>query len=497
MKCDEGKPGCRKCDRIGRPCGGYSATALANRAVNCSLIQEPCHVLTTLFGEADLQEQRMFHWFYTTAINEIAGSTDREFWVTMMPHASQRHKPIWHATMALSSMHIRSLMLEGKDAAHSVSINEPDNHYTFALKHYNISIQRLVNMVQEPDLTYLDQEILLLATILFSVLSCINADTKQAIMHVYYGLRLYRQWEFKQYWPAVAPDRTMGANPFIAFFDFFNYEYFWADASRPLLPQRNMQQTAGAIQATVEVTDGPHIDLCELRQQAKRAWCDGTTISERMPSVPATYLDAAQSHDRQFSHSSFTSRHQEGGSQCALVVNLWLAGKEIELHVDFDGMDMDCRLFRSSFTSIIRLAQQLIDEPSMQSQERLSIVLPFRGMGGCKPFCMIGSHCCGNKSSHSSMALLNPWPRKNGFWDSTIVTMKVEAGSYVREGGMLWHDETRVNECDCVLGIRVCEYHDIKGSDITFLRWGGARFIMQTIGEAVEFRLCHVVTVFW
>ncbi|KAM0156356.1 hypothetical protein ACHAPG_005343 [Botrytis cinerea] len=122
VKCDEGRPGCRKCAATGRQCDGYAhCTPSPNpkpSALSSSIVPKSSsratHQLPTIVPDflspslaVSDQEQHSFHFFHTQTAPQLSGCFGSKFWDYFVLQASHREPAVRHAAIALGSLHER------------------------------------------------------------------------------------------------------------------------------------------------------------------------------------------------------------------------------------------------------------------------------------------------------------------------------------------------------------------------------------------------------
>ncbi|TEY74738.1 hypothetical protein BOTCAL_0070g00040 [Botryotinia calthae] len=122
VKCDEGRPGCRKCAATGRQCDGYAhCTPSPNpkpSAISSSIVPKSSsratHQLPTIIPDflspslaVSDQEQHSFRFLHTQTAPQLSGCYGSKFWDYFVLQASHREPAVRHAAIALGSLHER------------------------------------------------------------------------------------------------------------------------------------------------------------------------------------------------------------------------------------------------------------------------------------------------------------------------------------------------------------------------------------------------------
>lgn len=135
----------------------------------------------------------MFDLLRTLTINQVTGAFDQSFWNRDMLQAAQISPAIWHGGLALSAMHHRMKMVA---STRPLDQQTAEDYYTLALKQYNTSIKHLVDIAGREKLSYADKETMLLASMLFTGICCLQRNFSQAVLHIQNAVELFHQWQF-------------------------------------------------------------------------------------------------------------------------------------------------------------------------------------------------------------------------------------------------------------------------------------------------------------
>ena len=199
MKCDEAFPACLRCSKTGRECKGYGAkTTDALVPLEHDVFLDPITRLPFDFPCTE-QERRTFHFFSTKIASDIAGFLPSDFWNKLILQASHYDPAIFHAVIALGSVHET---YEGEGPGHfRHTVLAPQD---FALKQYdkalaNIRIRLSSGKPQSG-------EYVLLSCILFICLETFQGNHKAALVHLEGGLKLLGSWLHTDGQPVLSSD---------------------------------------------------------------------------------------------------------------------------------------------------------------------------------------------------------------------------------------------------------------------------------------------------
>jgi hypothetical protein len=151
IKCDEGKPSCKRCTSTGRKCDGYQVEAA--RSGSLELAPHP-HAFTTTISNASRfgatnYELRALQHFQTRTISALSASFDCDFSNTVVLQVSDTQTPVRSAIIAFSGLH------ESFEKSHSNTdtIYHTDEDKFLALQQYNKAIRQTAQLLDMKDPT--------------------------------------------------------------------------------------------------------------------------------------------------------------------------------------------------------------------------------------------------------------------------------------------------------------------------------------------------------
>ncbi|KAI8958805.1 hypothetical protein F5Y11DRAFT_359696 [Daldinia sp. FL1419] len=178
VKCDEGKPHCRRCLSTGRRCDGYVQTAASSDLT----WHRPRHLFP---GIDDVNEKRALQFFCQAAGPSLSGPMDPYFWTHLVLQFSHFEPAVRHSVVAISSLY-EHIQTRPKKSAHQLVDNK------FALSHYNSAIKELKSMNNEP--------LVLLVCILFICIEFLQDNQGAAIQHCKHGVHILKKAEVAFPW---------------------------------------------------------------------------------------------------------------------------------------------------------------------------------------------------------------------------------------------------------------------------------------------------------
>lgn len=183
MKCDEDRPSCKRCVKVGRPCEGYAFKPGSghNEPVKF-VVYAPYNTSTlTLSDQPDLDwsERRALGFFQARTAFELAGAFQTDFWLANILPLARQENSVKHALVALSSMH---------EQFSGVDHFAPTKSVDFALSHYGKAIREIVRLKQ----SQLDQtfDSALVTCALFSAFESLQGHYHEACNHAISGIKI-------------------------------------------------------------------------------------------------------------------------------------------------------------------------------------------------------------------------------------------------------------------------------------------------------------------
>lgn len=196
IKCDEGRPACRKCIASNRECAGYDIIArgpapkgggapLLPKTDDGSLpILYPLAKPTIHTVQISTHEAQAYDFFRFQTVNQLPGSSWTLSWQRLALETGHREPAITHAAIALGSLH-RSL------AAEVIPAGGQDQQH-FALSQYNKAlgfVRRYIETLADGATSH-DVEVVLLVSLLFFCFEILHGEDKRATLHLQTGLRI-------------------------------------------------------------------------------------------------------------------------------------------------------------------------------------------------------------------------------------------------------------------------------------------------------------------
>ncbi|TGO17982.1 hypothetical protein BTUL_0013g00570 [Botrytis tulipae] len=205
VKCDEGRPGCRKCAATGRQCDGYAhCTPSPNpkpSAISSSIVPKASsratYQIRTIIPDflspslaVSDQEQHSFNFFHRQTAPQLSGCFGSKFWNYFVLQASHREPAVRHAAIALGSLHER---FELEDRFIS-KVKDDTEENSFAVRQY----VKAINCLVQPNMskhTCKSANVALTTCILFICFETLRGHHDSALAHIDGGVKIFSELE--------------------------------------------------------------------------------------------------------------------------------------------------------------------------------------------------------------------------------------------------------------------------------------------------------------
>ncbi|KAB5576626.1 hypothetical protein GE09DRAFT_627865 [Coniochaeta sp. 2T2.1] len=208
IKCDEAFPICRRCSTTGRNCDGYGiwggggnarsppSRVTTDRKTLCIATRNSCTARASLGSPmfispvvASPDQAALFHWFQARTSCKLPGSFSSHFWSTLLLQSSFGEPAIFHAVLALSSVHKRGVLNSDREELHHTA---PDKLERFGLHHYLESIGHLQRHLTGGR-NRASCRVALIACIVFVSMDFLRGHFSAGQIHLDSGLKLLQQ----------------------------------------------------------------------------------------------------------------------------------------------------------------------------------------------------------------------------------------------------------------------------------------------------------------
>lgn len=389
------------------------------------------------------------------------GTSDHSFWLTGLPQIAQNHRAVWHAVLAISCIHARDYIPISSDSTQYRS-----NYHELALTHYGIAMKHLIAIASKPQVGALDQQILVVACMVFSCLCIMQADRRNSLSHMWMGVKLIRQW-----WLEDEPSQDVLPNGTIktARRYFRNFDQSFGSSTQ--------HEEEAVVKNLLQTSDPNSHDI------------EAQTIAKQF-TFPQTSEDLscreAQSYSRQ---------------PCSIIIHLWSLNSEIQLHVAFGSEEISWPIFASRLTEILHQGQRLLPEIIKSSNPTRTVaIFVSTSSSNYRPVPMDIPICCQEtEKRHKAVTVIAKWPRPEGFFDNRVLGSMLERDKVFLRGNLVWNLEESPPDCTCK-DTDLCDTVTVKDIRIDHARKRGIKAIMEVVGEAALVAsdvLIHALTLAW
>ncbi|TWU78329.1 hypothetical protein ED733_008520 [Metarhizium rileyi] len=448
----------------------------------------------------------MFEFLCKYAVQQVAGAFDVSFWKVDFLRATQSSPALWHASLALAAVTARMQILSTSTNTSPCNYTgQAQKYYTFALSHYNKSIQCLVPITQRcltSGLTYRDQETLLLANILFIGICCTQDDLDQAMHHAHNNSKLFNSWKFWQHVhdsSASSPSSRglMNADSLLTLMNFFDYQLVNSLESKNLpmwsIKRDMISCSATPFQSIVEAYFEFQSLLTGLLEIIGNTWTQADTLQGPLLSKAAVYvieLGVWQSKYKSF-RRSLTAAQIQANAEGIAVLSLMYTVVEGSVGINPSGSQMayDDRnhLFRRLADQGEELYQQLVPRVHRLAAKTALVFSPSLSVVGL--FFFAGIKCRDAATRRRFILLLEEWPRREGLWNNRnlarlcqfIVFTEEHPGHLMSQSGSRWIGPY---ECQCVPGALICDNHRVCHMETSLGADGQVLVTLRTVGDS-------------
>ncbi|CAI7615424.1 unnamed protein product [Penicillium discolor] len=181
VKCDEGRPACRRCVSTSRVCDGYGIWGGGGTPYGQPQSNQALSVYCTPVPAGNLghEEQLCFDWLIKRTARKFAGLFPSDFWESLIFQASAQEPAARHAIIALASTH-------RFQQRYVTGLNKYDVE-RFTLQQYNKAIQHLRTNTTNNSYSL---RVALITCMLFITLEYMRGQYQMGCAHLQYGMKL-------------------------------------------------------------------------------------------------------------------------------------------------------------------------------------------------------------------------------------------------------------------------------------------------------------------
>ncbi|KUJ10771.1 uncharacterized protein LY89DRAFT_723348 [Mollisia scopiformis] len=451
VKCDEGKPSCKRCLGTGRICDGYlygsnakppfpktdelialgssrrplSQTNTSQSAYSSNIILPPSPF-------SNEQEHRGFAFFRRYTCSRLAPNFRSRFWEQIVLQACHHEPAIRHAVVALGSLHEQTMC---RGLSHEVQGTTSSNHATdtFALQQYTKALRILAIA---PEKTFGD--VTLMACILFVYFESLRGDHAATVSHLNSGIRIIA--ELHKIFTSIADGRHPLSNTLYISLRELALLFIRLDALDIELRaldtfQQEETPTRGLLHcSTANSGEVPHTfhTLEEARTALEKIRIDSPQPTKAF--TPELYAQSTHSRTitkiRQYTKAlehfiGFNGNRLDKREQRVIhELRLYIIIASMAVTADLaEALKDECVWYQweAKCEEIMEHAETILRLPELKKQ-------PLSGLddGIIWKFGFVAVKCWDTRMGHRAIGLLKKIERKEGVWNSFIAADVVE-----------------------------------------------------------------------
>lgn len=200
VKCDEGKPFCKRCHDFGRGCGGYErelpkTSASLNYTYRDILPKRQAETPTTSTGKMVIVKPLLwqlhpmhsfqmapldwqyFRYFQQETVHELSGGFDQPLWNVIVPQAFHNSACSRYIALSISALSRANRAKLARDPLDNLLA-----HYRYALQNYGKSLSVLRKSIDTDEVG--NEEMLLVMGILIYCVEILQGNPERAIKHL-------------------------------------------------------------------------------------------------------------------------------------------------------------------------------------------------------------------------------------------------------------------------------------------------------------------------
>lgn len=196
MKCDEGRPSCFWCYKVGQPCVYPQSTnqehtsnsMLVTRRSLLPIASKPQTLKLNLVPGTE-KAKKIFELYVVKISDMLVGSFDGEFWTRVVIQRSFAEPAVWHSVAAMTML----AELRLKERTSRMITAETIELHDTAMINYSKAIR--FSSLTIASMTHERRESLLIASLIFCLIELILVDLDKAMLHLDAGARLLQDWK--------------------------------------------------------------------------------------------------------------------------------------------------------------------------------------------------------------------------------------------------------------------------------------------------------------
>ncbi|KAJ9149757.1 C6 zinc finger domain protein [Pleurostoma richardsiae] len=466
VKCDEGRPACRRCLSTGRVCDGYGVwggggnsygqrqtpTAPAE-ARNGVTVRSPKHLPLLVVS---VEEKECFDWFTRLTTVKLPGSFTSGFWTTLLLQASLSEQAILHAILALSSVHRGGVLTNGNQR-HGADTRR--RRELFTLQHYGEAIKHLQPHFSASGTAAV--RVALVACVVFVSVDLLRGHFRTAQTHLQSGLALLEELHkpgMSADDPVVLNLRHESTDDWIteALIRLHVQAVLWQPIRK--CPSFVLQYDEPRLQVSMfsslkeawDEMDRLLIEVFRLTEQAREQKVHGGSL----PHIPDMFEQQRQVQVGLvrwldvYTRSRETLRNRKSIEEEKAYRLLCIYHSMVTIMADVCLYPDDEMVFDLHTSAFVHLITQLVDlwalsapghVPRARSGRVVDMSRSIVDMGWIPPLYYVAIRCRVHRIRLLAIRLLGCTSHQEGFWDATIAArvarkvMEVEEGDFYKD----------------------------------------------------------------
>ena len=444
VKCDEGRPACVKCVSTGRVCEGYEVWGGGN---TLDLVLQTSLTKKKLLGIISLEnedERGFAEWFRCKTSFKMQGAFGSPFWETLVMQASLEEPPIFHAMLALSSVHKRVCFGVGEAEWE----RDPDRLEQFTLRQYSKAINALLQPRSGCE-GEAATRVALICCMLFICLEFLRGRYITANDHLQNGMKLLTALQAKREFGTTIDNWLVEAFTRMNLLAVQFGHGYRAPLTMRLADNRASHMiTFGSVAQARSSLDSMYSEVIDLSQRCHQE----ASAQDAMKYVPGRDLVKLQERIKSdldgwfitYKASRVNLQNQLGRVSKIGYELLFLFYAMAVIMADTCFRMDDEVAFDShtnAFTSIINHSSKVLDavqavhsldNPVFRSGSELFLFNA--DIGWTPPLFYTALHCRVRSIRHRAIELLRVFPSKEGIWDSTFAASVSQQIIQIEEG---------------------------------------------------------------
>ncbi|KAJ3483174.1 hypothetical protein NLG97_g7366 [Lecanicillium saksenae] len=433
--------------------------------------------------KTNLADMTTFDTLRFHVISLVAGGFDHAFWTVDVLRACQVQPAIWHASLALAALH-QAQRHKGAETYRKM------RHEKLSMTHSTAAIQHVIALTRQKQHSRAERETLLLASLLLTALSTMQADLLQALMHASNCIQLFHQWRlWEQHRSSTTcPGSILNSNSIGAIIAHFELQLLsrlkhiavppWGVPGCP--PRCSYIPFSSATDAYHEFQP-LFTSLVGLWQYAGMG-LKAQPLPE--PDMRLPYLVEFQRWKVKFDALRVSRNCRPADQESMMTLyfhwNFMHVGLRANLSVGELAFDEFLPVFKDLVIEASEILQVLRNHIDADTDARPAFSFTMSVVEG---LFWAGHGCRDPVTRRDILHLIKVWPRREGIWDNALMAAMLETSIGLEENAWRAASRDPLSSCGCVAGIFICNLHRINNQVVEFLPDGRAKVSFETVGD--------------